>query len=145
MKQLDCLSATMLNRPLDLDGFIKTYEQARAADSEAHLLDFLPRVEHPLYMDVLRELVRVDLEIAWQEGRAKRLEDYAVDFPELFRDRRALQETAFEEYRLRRLSGEKPSPREYARRFDIDTSAWPEESVAPESAVDSALPATILK
>ena len=49
----------------------------------------------------------------------------ASRFPELFRDRRWVQEIAFEEFRLRRQAGEDPSPLEYRRRFGADTLDWP--------------------
>jgi eukaryotic-like serine/threonine-protein kinase len=127
MNQTETLPPTILHTPLELDDYIKAFEEARAGDPSARLADFLPRGDRALYPDVLRELVRVDLELSWQGEHGKRLEDYAAEFPELFGDPGALQEIAFEEYRLRRLAGEDATPAEYAQRFGVNADEWPEE------------------
>src|SRR5262249_53990816 len=77
------------------------------------------------YLAILCELIRVDLEYSWQDGRPNRLDHYRERFPELFGDSRWVQEIAFEEYRLRRQAGEDPSPLEYRRRFGAHTLDWP--------------------
>ena len=127
MNQTESLPPTILRTPLELDDYIKAFEEARLGDPNARLADFLPRGDRALYPDVLRELVRVDLELSWQGEHGKRLEDYAAEFPELFGDPGALQEIAFEEYRLRRLAGEDATPAEYAQRFGVNADEWPEE------------------
>src|SRR5262245_50853106 len=88
-----------------LDDFVEAYEAAQAREGEADLGRFLPATEHPLYPEVLRELVRVDLEFGWKRGRPRRLEEYLRLYPELARDASGVQEAAFEEYRLRRQAG----------------------------------------
>jgi serine/threonine protein kinase/regulator of sirC expression with transglutaminase-like and TPR domain len=110
---------------LSLDEVVEAYEVARARGDRADLAVFLPPPEHPEYLAFLCELVRVDLEYSWQDGRPNRLDHYRGRFPELFREGRWVQEIAFEEFRLRRQAGEDPSPLEYRRRYGADTLDWP--------------------
>jgi serine/threonine protein kinase/tetratricopeptide (TPR) repeat protein len=112
-------------RPAELEDFVEAYESVRARDAGADLSAFLPARGHPLYMTVLCELVRIDLEYAWRGGRPRRLEEYEARFPELFRDRERVQEVAFEEYRLRRQLGDVPDAGEYERRWGVNAGHWP--------------------
>ena len=96
----------------------------------ADLEGFLPTSEHPLYLSVLRELVRVDLEYGWQRHQPRSLEDYRRRFPALFADPASLEAVAFEEYRLRQQAGELPYPGEYRERFGVHTDDWP---VSPDT------------
>jgi eukaryotic-like serine/threonine-protein kinase len=109
----------------ELDDFIRAYEAAWDRGEPVDLRTFLPERGHSLYSSVLRELVRVDLEYTWDRGRPRPLEDYQASFPELFRDRESLHAITFEEYRLRREAGEKPTPAEYEHRFGVDVTTWP--------------------
>jgi serine/threonine protein kinase/tetratricopeptide (TPR) repeat protein len=109
----------------DLDSFVEAYEAAQAQDEKADLRAFLPDPAHPLYGEVLQELVRIDLEYGWARGRARSLHDYQSDFPRLFQNPADLGAIAFEEYRLRRQAGEDPVPEEYRQRFGVDVSDWP--------------------
>jgi serine/threonine protein kinase/predicted Zn-dependent protease len=109
----------------ELGEVVEAYESARAGADGADLAAFLPASEHPQYLDILAELVRVDLEYSWEAGRPNRLEDYRGPYPELFRDRGRLQGVAFEDYRLRLQAGEAPSAAEYRRRYGVDSSGWP--------------------
>ena len=111
--------------PLRLDDFVDAFEAARRGDPKADPARFLPAPGHSRYAAVLAELVRIDLEYHWQEGTARRLEEYRPRFPELFEDQAALQALAFEEYRLRRQAGECPSPAEYLQRFGFAVGFWP--------------------
>ncbi len=108
----------------ELDEFVAAYEVAKAGDPAAEWADFLPPRDHPLYPAVLRELVRIDLEAGWDQGRPCRLEDYQRRFPELAEDPEGFGEIAFEEYRLRCLAGEAPSAAEYHERYGIATAGW---------------------
>lgn len=116
-----------------VDEYVAAFERARAADASARLADYLPDADDPLYLSVLSELVRVDLEDAWEKGEPRRLEAYRGEFPQLFGDPERLAEVAFEEYRLRRLAGEAASPSEYRSRYGVD---WPTVS-AKQAAVGS--------
>lgn len=108
-----------------LGAFIEAYESAQAAHGTAQVSDFLPPPEHPLFSQVLRELIRVELEYGWQRGRPESLEHYQDAFPQLRSQREALTEIAFEEYRLRAQAGDVVSPQEYQERFGVDTTNWP--------------------
>jgi serine/threonine protein kinase/Tfp pilus assembly protein PilF len=105
-----------------LDEVLEAFEEAQARDGDADLADFLPTPEHPEYLAILCELVRVDMEYTWRRGRRRRLEEYESRFPQLFSDPGRAREVAFEEYRLRQQAGDSPSPAEYRRRFGGD---WP--------------------
>ena len=109
----------------ELDSFVEAFEAARHAQDTVDLRLFVPPPSHPLYLPVLRELVRVDMEYGWECGRPPSLADYQGSFPELFRDRASLEEIAFEEYRLRRQAGEAPTRAEYEVRYGICTGSWP--------------------
>jgi serine/threonine protein kinase/tetratricopeptide (TPR) repeat protein len=109
----------------ELDRFVAAYESCQTRQGHAEIRAFLPEPRHPLYLSVLRELVRVDLEYGWERGRAPRAEEYFAAFPELKADPESVREIAFEEYRLRQQAGERPSPAEYQRRFGADTRDWP--------------------
>jgi serine/threonine protein kinase/Tfp pilus assembly protein PilF len=108
-----------------IDTVVEEYESARSRGETVDLARFLPPCAHPQYLAILCELVRVDLEYSWQDGRPNRLDHYRNQFPELFGDQRRVQEIAFEEFRLRRQAGEDPSPLEYRRRYGADTLDWP--------------------
>jgi serine/threonine protein kinase/lipoprotein NlpI len=110
---------------LSVDEVVDAYEAARALGEPPDPAVFLPPPDHPEYLAILCELVRVDLEYSWQDGRPNRLDHYRSRFPELFQEQRWVQEIAFEEFRLRRQAGEDPSPLEYRRRFGADTLDWP--------------------
>ncbi len=110
---------------MELDDFIRNYESARARGERVNLETCLPEPSDTLYGPVLRELVRIDLEYNWDSGHPLPLEHYLSSFPALFRDPESLDAITFEEFRLRCLAGENPSPSEYERRFGVDTSSWP--------------------
>src|SRR5262249_31614228 len=101
----------------DLDDFVRAFEQARQGDGPVDLADFLPKPDHPIFLKVLRELIRLDLEYGWECGLPHPLDEYQSRFPELFHDRASVQEIAYEEYRLRQQAGDSPSAVEYAQRF----------------------------
>jgi serine/threonine protein kinase/predicted Zn-dependent protease len=131
----------------ELDSFVEAFEAAQHAQGTVDLRQFLPSPSHPLYLPVLRELVRVDLEYGWEQGRPPSLADYQGRFPELFRDRASLEEIAFEEYRLRRQAGQAPTRAEYEDRYGICTGSWPmsqEGETAPtgETGATGGLPAS---
>ena len=103
-----------------LDGYLEAFEAAFARDGSADPADFLPPPGHPRRPEVVRELVRVDLEFAWDRGDERRVEHYRGRFPELFADADGLRGVAWEEFRLRQAAGETPTPEEYRARLGID-------------------------
>ena len=108
----------------ELDAWIEAYEELQAREGDADPADFLPAPDHILYRMALRELVRVDLEYGWQQGRPQSLVAYRERFPELFEDPESLEAVAFEEYRLRHQAGQKPLPVEYHERYGVQTHHW---------------------
>lgn len=107
-----------------LDEYVAEFEAAWNAVGHANVRQFLPEPAHPLYDQVLCELVRVALELGWQSGQKPRLEDYRAELPELFSNPESLAEVAFEEYRQRVEAGERPIREEYAQQYGVDTSLW---------------------
>jgi eukaryotic-like serine/threonine-protein kinase len=85
----------------DLDGFIEDFETAWARRGEVDLAAFLPPRDSPLYLEVLCELIRVDLELRWQNGSPRSLDDYERAFPEAFEKSETRGQIVFEERRLR--------------------------------------------
>jgi serine/threonine protein kinase len=104
---------------LELDGYLARFEAAAVQGLDPDLADYLPPREHGKYLSVLRELIRADIEFAWERGEERRLESYADRFPDLFADPAALADVALEEYRQRRAAGNDPDPAEYRRRFAV--------------------------
>src|SRR4051794_24488857 len=64
----DAPPATLDRHWLEIDAYVAGYEAALAGTSAADLGSFLPDRAHPLFLAVLRELVRVDMEFAWERG-----------------------------------------------------------------------------
>ncbi len=82
---------------MELDDFIQAYEAALAQGERIDLRAFLPEPGHPLFVSVLRELIRIDLEFRWDCGQPRPLEEYRGSFPELFHDLESLHAITFEE------------------------------------------------
>ncbi len=117
----------------DLDSAVRAFEIANLGEQSADIEGFLPEENHPERAVILRKLIRLDMEFSWGRGTPRRVDEFRARYPSLFSDRCAIQELAFEEYRLRLASGERPSVAEYALRYQIDCSDWP----AAESSVES--------
>jgi len=118
----------------ELDSIVEAFEQARAEGRAIGLRQFLPPADSDSYRDVALELMRVDLEYSWQTDSPKRLDDYLAEHGDVLNDRAALASLAFEEFRLRRAAGRPARREEYARRYGLDTSHWPDEEMAAPAA-----------
>lgn len=114
-----------MSAALELDSVIESFERQRAHSRSVRLRDFLPANDSAEFSAVLTELIRVDLEYSWDEGKPKSLDEYLTEFPTLKQDETALTAIAFEEYRQRQRAGETPSAAEYHRRYHISTRDWP--------------------
>ena len=108
----------------DLERLIAAFEATQHEDGGADLAKFLPDRNDPVYLAVLRELVRVDLEYMWTRGQCRRVDYYRRKFPELFEDLHNVQAICFEEFRLRHQAGEDVSAEEYQRNYGVDTRSW---------------------
>src|SRR4051812_40054884 len=94
--------------PPTLDDFVSAFEAAWARDGLAEPDRFLPAPDHPLYLQALREVVCVDLELGWRAGRPRPLDEYLRQFPALAADPAALRCVAREEFRQRQQAGQAP-------------------------------------
>lgn len=122
MSQVELLKPRLSAR---VDQFVDAFETARGEDPSIRLTEFLPERSDPDFYLTATELLRVDLELHWSQGKPKRLAEYRREFGELLRDPTRLNALAFEEYRLRLEAGEPVAPLEYRRQFQIDTDHWP--------------------
>ena len=121
---------------LELDGYVEAYESAARIRS-VDIADFLPPADHPKYNAILSELIRADLEFAWERGDCPKLEVYRDRFASLFTSPAVVHELATEEFRLRRASGEEPDPLEYRERFGLELFGSSNRHLARTAVVDS--------
>jgi serine/threonine protein kinase/tetratricopeptide (TPR) repeat protein len=120
----------------EIDRYVAAFEQCFRGDGDAAIEWFLPAPHDRLFLPVLRELVRVDLEYRWTAGRPVPLETYRSRFPELFADRGSLREVVFEEFRLRRQAGEIPTPEEYRRQYGVEPAEGEEDEDPDPASAD---------
>ena len=116
----------------DLAHRVEAFERVLSVHPDADLAAHLPPPGHPLYLAVLGELIRIDLEHAWGRGRRKRVPDYTTRFPTVLANATLLAAVAFEEYRQRVRAGDDVCPDEYRRAYGVDASAW--DAFGPEPA-----------
>lgn len=117
---------------LIVDEFVERFESALASDGMVSLVDFLPPKDHPCYLEVASELVRVELEYRHEAGDEPRLQDYREMVPQVFGSKQHLQDVAFEDYRLRRNGGHATSTDDYRQQFNVDTAAWDAEAIGTD-------------
>src|SRR4051812_50189021 len=96
--------------PPTLDDFVSAFEAAWARDGAAAPDRFLPAPDHPLYLQALREVVCVDLELGWRAGRPRPLDEYLRRFPAPAADPAAPRCRARKEVPPRRHAGRAPGP-----------------------------------
>jgi serine/threonine protein kinase len=123
-----------------LGEYIEAYESALAHEGEVDVAEFAPPASHPNRLAVLCELVRVDLEYRWEQGRPLHLEHYRDRFPAVFEEPELVRTMAYEEYRQRQRAGETPALVDYRRRFGVETDSWPPVRVGNEPAAESLRP-----
>ena len=63
---------------------VEQFESAVAAGRAPDLAEFAPPTDDPSRPGVLAELIRVDLEYGWRDGRPVSLDDYRRRFPDAF-------------------------------------------------------------
>jgi serine/threonine protein kinase/Flp pilus assembly protein TadD len=111
--------------PANLDEVIASFERDRRRNPDLSPTFWLPPTGDSRRLRFLRELIRVDLELGWEQGSARSLASYREEFPELSDDPEAWREIAFEEYRLRVDGGDDPDPEEYRREYGVNVSPVP--------------------
>ena len=104
---------------------VDDFEDARDRDEQIDVSEFMPPKHDADYLVIGLELLRVDLHLGWKNSKPRPLSHYQRWFPDILHDQSTLAQLAFEEYRMRRMSGHRVSPAEYANRFSIDTDSWP--------------------
>ncbi|MCY2964121.1 MAG: hypothetical protein NT069_10840, partial [Planctomycetota bacterium] len=109
----------------ELAEWVEQFEAARAKRGDVSLAEFLPPTDHPLYLDIAAELIRVDLEHSWTIRNPKPLTWYRERWPAVFDDPDALAGVAYEEYRLRAEAGEAVLPKDYQNSYGVDVALWP--------------------
>ncbi len=114
-----------------IDEYVDAFESAWQAGIAENLEAFLPPPDHPSYAEIVVELARIDLERRWgaPDGRGRTAEDYFNLFPDVFGAPDWRSVLAYEEFRLRRLSGESIAPNQFASRYGVETEGWPEVPV----------------
>jgi serine/threonine protein kinase len=98
-----------------LDRFEKAWQEA-GPEQSVDFKDYLPPPSDVLRPVALQELIKTDLEIRWRRGQTVRIETYVQEFPELGVEG-ALAPLIYEEFRVRRLHGDKPPVESYELRF----------------------------
>ncbi len=97
-----------------IDAFISAWEAGRPP----MLAEYVPEGPPALRRLTLVEAVKVDLEYRWKEPRwHKTIEQYVADFPELASEGCPPCDIIYEEYHIRRSSGEAVTLGDYCRRF----------------------------
>ena len=98
-----------------LDALSKAWQGDDLPPRLAEFLDEVPAANRVL---VLTELIKVDLEYRWQEHELpKQVEEYVEEFPELAAGGGIPCDLIYEEFHVRRNTGNPPSPENYFARF----------------------------
>ncbi len=126
----------MSDGTFDLESHLEHFEEAWGLGNPPDVQEFLESVAEPDRRRLLVELIKIDLERRWRSPATQTddtklparplLENYAELYPLLGLVSELPLGLIAEEYRVRRLSGERPSSEEYVRRFDLTSAAWKE-------------------
>ncbi len=109
----------------DLDSIVVDYERAFHVNSNTEIDNFVPAQTDTGYFEIVTELIRVELELAWGTDRQKSIEQYSKRFPNVLADQECFDRIAFEEYRLRVKAGEIVTPHDYETKYGIKPYHWP--------------------
>lgn len=99
--------------------FERAWEQANDVD----LAGYLPPEGDPGRPEALHELIKTEMEIRWRRGQSVILEQYLARFPELGTVDTITPQLIYEEYRTRRLYGDRPELEAYNLRFPAQYDA----------------------
>jgi serine/threonine protein kinase/formylglycine-generating enzyme required for sulfatase activity len=89
----------------------------KSGPEQLDLRQFLPSPDAPHRRAVLLELIKTELEARYRRGQSCRLEDFVRRYPELGGPDALPDSLVYEEFRMRRLHGERPELDEYRSRF----------------------------
>lgn len=125
--------------------FVQAWDSVPTHDPSAEppsIARHLDRHSGRVYRLALVELVKVDLERRWPHPiLRRRLEEYAVEFPELCDELGPPPDLMFEECRVRRDSGEQVDAEEYVARFPAHAAVLRELLAAERPGVTTSLAA----
>ncbi len=113
-----------------VEDYLGDFQTTQVTGLAPRIEDYLPDPDHPRYVPVLVELVKIDMRERWDLGEQPPPEVYFQRFPRLFPDLAARVDLLFEDYRQHLLAGGGADPENYRQRFGIDVSAWPREAAA---------------
>ena len=125
---------TLNEGAVSVDSCVEAYEAACAANGTADPDHYLPERTHPDFRTIAIELLRVDLEYNWNDGRQDRLDQHFDNYRDVLNDSDAISLLAFEDYRLRLQAGLAVTPQFYATRYGADVADWPVEEPDSTSA-----------
>src|SRR5207248_662799 len=100
-----------------LESWLVEFDQAWQQDSLAERVRRLPPQGSPLRLPALVEMVKIDLEHQWQQGRRPRIEAYLHFYPELGTPETAPADLLQAEYEVRQQFGDTASMADFAQRF----------------------------
>ena len=96
---------------LEIEKYVSQFEAMRLRGNRARISEFAPSTNHPRYHEILRELIRADMEFAFESGKTPTADAYLEEFESLKRDSSHVEWIRFEESRLRESHGLKSSER----------------------------------
>ncbi len=108
-----------------LEDAVEQFELAWESDCPKTIEQILVSVAEEFRRDVLVELIRIEMELRFQQGQRVSTRDYLDRFPLLENDLAAIGDVAFEEYRQRVRAGESVNRNDWAQAYGIKVDAWP--------------------
>ena len=108
-----------------IDAVIEKFEDARSK-GPVFVEAYLPSPTDPFHQEIAIELLRVDMQHSWRQQNPKSLATYLQAYPEVLGPPEHLSALAYEDYRMRCLSGQQVSPSEYAEQYAVNIDTWPD-------------------
>lgn len=97
-----------------IEGFVEAWD---GEDAPPSIAEFLPETTGPLRRLTLLEIIKIDLEYRWlHHSLPRKIEQYLEEFPDLCEEGFPC-DLVYEEFHVRRQSGEEVEPQEYFERF----------------------------
>ncbi len=123
MTRLDFTNSQQLAE--EFETTIEAYECARLAGHNVEIASLLHMDDARQRAELACELIRIDLEVAYDRGEHRQLDAYRTTTPELFDYADLLAQVAFEHWRLRNDKGEAVEPGDYLDQLALSPSDWP--------------------
>jgi serine/threonine protein kinase len=126
-----------------LEAWLEDFERTWDAGRLARLVPHLPPPGSPLRLPILVEIVHIDVQRHWREGRQVLVESYLENYPELAGRESDVTELLLEEFKARKDSGAPATVEEFSQRFPqhaAELRRWLEPGVAPPTAAATPRP-----